>query len=51
MEDKDMKIYKYKGFQLEYVSGWWWTEKLCPWHFRTLQDAKVFITENGNKFK
>lgn len=51
MEGKDMKTYKYKGFRLEYISGWWWSDKLRPWHFRTIQDARKFITENGLIFK
>lgn len=51
MEKINMRTYKYKGFRLEHVSGWWWSEKLRPWHFRTMQDAKRFITENGNKFR
>ncbi len=51
MEGKEMKTYKYKGFRLEYVSGWWRSDKLHPYHFRTLQDAKIFITENGHIFK
>mgnify|MGYP000206963903 CR=1 FL=1 len=46
-----MKTYKYKEFHIEYISGWWWSEKLRPWHFRTMQDAKRFITENGHIFK
>lgn len=50
MEDKDMKTHKYKGFRLEYISGWWWSDQLRPWHFLTIQDAREFITENGKKF-